>query len=270
MGIPRGVVSNVLGCKIVVNDFELQSQYCIYFRTNTLGKCVNLLIRLNYWFKITDTFLQHEWLWHRITNDEGCATEPWKCNHNSKKYCLLVTLIHVEQLIKRIEDDKRSGSAHTHTHTHMYVYIYIYIYMQKSFEFLQSSSRKKTHSWIFLWWQRATIFYITKRLIQIYSVILKAVRPIKSERCAINLKNLDETELLLYESLSLSLSIYIYIYGEKQYIFGKSQKMMKNKWKRGYTETQTTDSVQNSSFFLLRELFKWEKWFFKSLAKRNR
>ena len=42
---------------------------------------------------------------------------------------------------------------------------------------------------------------------------------------------------------------YIYIYMEKRYV-GRSDKIMENKWKSGYTKTQTTDSVQNISFFL--------------------
>ena len=33
-----------LDCKIVQSEFELQSRYNVHFRTNTLGKVVNLLI----------------------------------------------------------------------------------------------------------------------------------------------------------------------------------------------------------------------------------
>ena len=38
-----GVVANVLDCNIVVNEFELQSRYFVYFPTNTLGKDMNHL-----------------------------------------------------------------------------------------------------------------------------------------------------------------------------------------------------------------------------------
>ena len=34
----RSVVANMLDCNIVVNEFELQSRYYVYFRTNTLPK----------------------------------------------------------------------------------------------------------------------------------------------------------------------------------------------------------------------------------------
>ena len=34
----EGVVVNVVNCIIVVNEFELQTHYCIYFWTNTHGK----------------------------------------------------------------------------------------------------------------------------------------------------------------------------------------------------------------------------------------
>ena len=37
-----GVVANVLNCKIVVNEFELQSCSYVQFRTNTFGKGMNL------------------------------------------------------------------------------------------------------------------------------------------------------------------------------------------------------------------------------------
>ena len=39
---PRGVMVKALDCGIVVNEFELQSQY--YVRLNTLGKGMKLLI----------------------------------------------------------------------------------------------------------------------------------------------------------------------------------------------------------------------------------
>ena len=40
----RGEVANVLGCNIVVSEFELQLRYYIHFQTNTLGKHINSLI----------------------------------------------------------------------------------------------------------------------------------------------------------------------------------------------------------------------------------
>ena len=33
-----------MDCGIVVSEFELQSRYYVYFRTNTLGKAMNPLI----------------------------------------------------------------------------------------------------------------------------------------------------------------------------------------------------------------------------------
>ena len=38
---PSGVVANILDCDITVNEFELQSCYCIHFWTNTYGKYMN-------------------------------------------------------------------------------------------------------------------------------------------------------------------------------------------------------------------------------------
>ena len=35
---PSGSVADVLNCDIVVNDFEIQSWYYVYFRANALGK----------------------------------------------------------------------------------------------------------------------------------------------------------------------------------------------------------------------------------------
>ena len=43
-GCPRGVMVKVMDCGIVVSEFELQSRYYVYFRTNTLGKGRNALI----------------------------------------------------------------------------------------------------------------------------------------------------------------------------------------------------------------------------------
>ena len=59
--------------------------------------------------------------------------------------------------------------------------------------------------------------------------------------------------------------IYIYIYIERERdrkevdIFSRSDKMMKNKWKSGYTKTQTMDSVQNISFFFIDRTFSNKK-----------
>ena len=44
-GGPRVFVANALDCDIVVSEFELQSRYYVHFRTNTLGKGMNPLLR---------------------------------------------------------------------------------------------------------------------------------------------------------------------------------------------------------------------------------
>ena len=41
---PRGVMVKAQDYRIVVSEFELQSCYCIHFRTDTLGKGMNPLI----------------------------------------------------------------------------------------------------------------------------------------------------------------------------------------------------------------------------------
>ena len=41
---PRGVMVKAMDYGIVESEFELQSCYYIHFRTNTLGKGMNLLI----------------------------------------------------------------------------------------------------------------------------------------------------------------------------------------------------------------------------------
>ena len=41
---PHGVMVKAMDCRIVVSEFKLQSGYYIHFRTNTLGKGMNLLI----------------------------------------------------------------------------------------------------------------------------------------------------------------------------------------------------------------------------------
>ena len=45
-GCPRGVMVKALDCRIAVSEFELQLRYYVHFRTNTLGKGMNLLILL--------------------------------------------------------------------------------------------------------------------------------------------------------------------------------------------------------------------------------
>ena len=40
----RSVLAYVPDYDIVVREFELQSHYCVHFRTNTLGRGMNLLI----------------------------------------------------------------------------------------------------------------------------------------------------------------------------------------------------------------------------------
>ena len=41
---PRGVMVKAMDCRIVVNEFELQSRYSVYFWANTLGKGMNPFI----------------------------------------------------------------------------------------------------------------------------------------------------------------------------------------------------------------------------------
>ena len=43
-GYPHDVMVKALDCRIEVCKFELQSRYYVHFRTNTLGKGMNLLI----------------------------------------------------------------------------------------------------------------------------------------------------------------------------------------------------------------------------------
>ena len=43
-GCPRGVMVKVMGCRIVVREFVLQSRYYVHFRANTVGKGMNPLI----------------------------------------------------------------------------------------------------------------------------------------------------------------------------------------------------------------------------------
>ena len=43
-GCPLGVMVKTMDCGIVVSEFELQSRYCVHFRTNTFGKGMNPLI----------------------------------------------------------------------------------------------------------------------------------------------------------------------------------------------------------------------------------
>ena len=47
LGSPHGIVVNVLGYDIVVNEFKLQSCYHVHFRSNTLGKGMNSNSGLN-------------------------------------------------------------------------------------------------------------------------------------------------------------------------------------------------------------------------------
>ena len=44
MGYHRGVVVKAMDYGIVISEFEIQSRYCVHFRTNTLGKDLNTLI----------------------------------------------------------------------------------------------------------------------------------------------------------------------------------------------------------------------------------
>ena len=41
---PRGFVTTMMDYDIIVSEFELQSHYYVHFRTNTLGKEMNILI----------------------------------------------------------------------------------------------------------------------------------------------------------------------------------------------------------------------------------
>ena len=41
---PCSVIIKVVGCRIVVCEFELQSSYYVHFRSNTFEKGMNLLI----------------------------------------------------------------------------------------------------------------------------------------------------------------------------------------------------------------------------------
>ena len=43
-GSSHGDVVNVLDCDIVVSEFQIQSRFCVHFRTNALRKDMNSII----------------------------------------------------------------------------------------------------------------------------------------------------------------------------------------------------------------------------------
>ena len=47
---PNGIVTNMLDCDIVVNEFELQTRYYIHFQTNTVKVSAPLSFQL--WVKL--------------------------------------------------------------------------------------------------------------------------------------------------------------------------------------------------------------------------
>ena len=58
--VPVTFMANVLDCDLFVNEFKLQLRYYVHFRTNTLGKCMNLFIS-QLWVK-----------WYRFYSSTGC------------------------------------------------------------------------------------------------------------------------------------------------------------------------------------------------------
>ena len=62
-GSSYGVVAYMLDGKIVVSEFELQSRYYVYFRTNIFRKGMNPLIPPSYGLNSIITGLLPEWLW---------------------------------------------------------------------------------------------------------------------------------------------------------------------------------------------------------------
>ena len=56
-GSLRGAVANVHICDIVISEFEHQSHYYLYFRTNTIGNDINPLIPPNHSLNSTTIFL---------------------------------------------------------------------------------------------------------------------------------------------------------------------------------------------------------------------
>ena len=62
MAVSRGVMVKAMVCEIVALEFELQSRYYVYFRTNPLGKGMNPLT--SYGLNSTTTVLLGEWIWH--------------------------------------------------------------------------------------------------------------------------------------------------------------------------------------------------------------
>ena len=61
-GSSDSLVSNMLNCDIVVSEFKLQSQCCVHFQTNILGKGMNLLILSSNELNNTITVLLQGWL----------------------------------------------------------------------------------------------------------------------------------------------------------------------------------------------------------------
>ena len=57
MGNPCSVVTNMLDCNIIVNEFELQSCYYVHFWTIMLAKSMNTFILSSYELNSTTTAL---------------------------------------------------------------------------------------------------------------------------------------------------------------------------------------------------------------------
>ena len=60
-GVCVVLIVKVLGCGIVVNEFELQSLNYVHFWINTFGKGMN---PPSHGLNSTTTVLLEEWLWH--------------------------------------------------------------------------------------------------------------------------------------------------------------------------------------------------------------
>ena len=58
-GSLHSIVTNVLDCNIIVNEFKLQLPYYVYFWTNTLGKGMNFLILTSYRLNSTTSFYKN-------------------------------------------------------------------------------------------------------------------------------------------------------------------------------------------------------------------
>ena len=152
MGSPNGIVANMLDCDVIVNEFKLQSHYCVLFWTNALLKDTYSFIKTNTTNHWTKTIENIKFLINSIQRPHNIKNKITPKNLLNKTILINKT-IHITRINQNPLRDPMMMKVWilnliTQLQSSIYIYIYIYKHIH-IYTYIYTHIHTYTHTYIY-------------------------------------------------------------------------------------------------------------------------